>query len=411
MHLKKDWKIAQKLSALRKKKPDAQCIEIHDIVGLTIVVNFPSDRTDVAEYLKRADMLNAFKVIEDEVKEEHGYHAIHLKVQGATLKNGMYFGEIQIKTMLHDGWGAKTHDLTYKPEGKIEEALKNHMRILGDVLRQLDDQSELIKDAIKDRWNVDRKRRELARHNLFRVVLKSTGASYDGELIALAKDIDAQRNSLSIANVEDAKMKEIHSRVESIIKQAGYGRDTCRLLTFLASTRADNDLYPRTVQAIDNWIGAAASRDKDEQLAARIFRPIAQYALGEFREAVASAREALKFCEENSLSEGALRAKANLAYFLSELAFGLVERDDKLIAEAMKLSEEALAEATPEYKTQVMDTRGSVLIACGGTESDVREGLKLCQEAFAKAAKDEPVAEAFFRLHERRAFRRILEWD
>jgi hypothetical protein len=61
--------------------------------------------------------------------------------------------------MLHDVWGAKTHDLTYKPEAEFDSKLDKHMNILGDVLRLLDDQSEILKELIHDQWNFDKKER------------------------------------------------------------------------------------------------------------------------------------------------------------------------------------------------------------------------------------------------------------
>lgn len=190
--LKENWKIAKKFGQYKREDAAISINDIHDIVGITIVVNFPSDRSVVADYISRKNVLRCATVYHSENKEDNGYHAVHLRVRGATIERSFLRAEIQIKTMLHDGWGAKTHDLTYKPEGAIEDALLKHMAILGDVLRRLDDQSELIKDAIRKKWRDDTRYREVAQDALIRSMLSLTDSSNDREI---AKSLRLRKRS------------------------------------------------------------------------------------------------------------------------------------------------------------------------------------------------------------------------
>jgi ppGpp synthetase/RelA/SpoT-type nucleotidyltranferase len=405
--LKEKWKIAKKLCQWRKDDPSTHISSIHDMVGMTIVVNFPSDRELVAAYLSRPGVLEKFSVVDKSDKKDSGYHAIHLRVQGKNFANDFIVAEIQIKTMLHDGWGAKTHDLTYKPDGSIEENFSKHMEILGDVLRQLDDQSELIKDAIKAHWEVDKKRRAAARDSLFRRLIASR--SHEPELAAIAEEIDNHWEELAVAGVQDPRMEEIHGRISRLEKKIGCGRDLCQLITFLASLRSAADMNSTALNAVDRWLKSCPT--PIDRVSALTFKSLTYYALGDLEEAVASARKALELAKAHGDETQRITATANLAYFISEFAFGMGHRDPSLVLEAKTLSQEAL-EAAADPDPEIIDTRGAVLIALGDYEPEVREGLSLCQNAFARApASEKPVAEAFFKLHERRAFRRLLSWD
>jgi hypothetical protein len=83
--------------------------------------------------------------------------------------------------------------------------------------------------------------------------------------------------------------------------------------------------------------------------------------------------------------------------------------------EARDLAREALEAAGDDQKHKYLDTLGAIEIACGRTEEeDIRSGLRRCQaalEAVDTQSPERPVAEAFFSLHERRAFRRLLGWS
>jgi tetratricopeptide (TPR) repeat protein len=337
---------------------------------------------------------------------------VHLTLRGrSTAEFPVEKAEVQIKTMLHDGWGAKTHDLTYKPEGEIEQSLHRHMEILGDVLQNLDDQSELIKDAIKERWNADRKQRELARDSLFLSLINRTGVPHAAELEVLAKEIYNRKSELGTMEFNDPVMISLVDKIDDLKARLGSGRDICRLYTLFASLRAAPDMLGTALNAIDVWQGSTTSEPL-QQVGAANFRALTYYAVGMLDKAVQASRAALEIAGKAALPAAVIQTKSNLAYFLSELTFALPNRDSAMAGEARALSLEALQSVDPPPPLSAQDTRGAVLIALGENETEIREGLELCREARDRSIGNaKPVTEAYFHLHERRAFRRILSFE
>ncbi|MHC4342640.1 MAG: RelA/SpoT domain-containing protein, partial [Planctomycetota bacterium] len=110
------WKIQYKINKARRKNNSLKIEEIGDIIGMTIVVPYPSDQTFVREIidsniddgkiLSFTKTKRGGKEVHGEPKGERGYHAHHYElglphpdVQDARC-------EVQVKTLLHDAWAA-----------------------------------------------------------------------------------------------------------------------------------------------------------------------------------------------------------------------------------------------------------------------------------------------------------------
>jgi len=139
-------------------------------VGLTLVVSYPDQIDDVIHVLEE-ELKHASIIIEE--RENHqrknGYFATHLVcrgVQGVEILKC----EIQLKTLLHDAWSAKMHDLTYKPVGMLDPRLAALMASIADTIDSVENQSQLIRGMIKASWNVEEKARRAARQTFLRVV-------------------------------------------------------------------------------------------------------------------------------------------------------------------------------------------------------------------------------------------------
>jgi multiple sugar transport system substrate-binding protein len=63
-----------------------------------------------------------------------------------------------------------------------------------------------------------------------------------------------------------------------------------------------------------------------------------------------------------------------------------------------------------QFLAVIEDTEGLVAIAFGKTAAEVREGLRKCSESL-KASPEREVAESFYEIHERRAWRRLLQLE
>lgn len=408
-------KIAEKLADWRKKQPGAPASAIHDIIGLTIVVTYPSDLDLLTGYLVKPGSLPGFKTGTPTRKESGGYHAVHLVVTSVKPASQHIRHELQIKTMLHDGWSAKTHDLTYKPGGEpggeVDDTLGQHMSVLGDVLRLLDDQSELIKALITEKWNMDKTRKGVARRQLLIQLMKGQAdLPYHDAITQWGNKIEGNVEYFKNAKDSDNEYQEFFNAVCRIKEEHGYNLSLCRLITLLASVRESGDLNGYTLTEIDNW--QAGASDEIERCDAYTLRALANFAFGKFADAVTSGEQALAYGSEHGLAS-VPRVKGVLSYLIAEAHYHHKQKfGSDYVAKARTLIAEAITASGDE--PPYVDTKGAIEIVCGETETKVREGLAFCTRALEAVSIEDsrrPVAEAFYRLHERRAFRRLLAWE
>ncbi|WIY23787.1 nucleotidyltransferase family protein [Parasedimentitalea psychrophila] len=172
-------KIAGKFNSYHNEKSNSHgsLWEIPDIIGFTVVVSYPSDIVAICRILDkligqgsmRADKVRGAHVDDREkaqididpeygrVLSDRGYFACHYNVRQHSYNEATSpICEIQIKTAMHDAWGAKTHDLIYKSPAPFDPNLLKNFEALGDVLAQIDWQSDLLRDTLS---NVSRVRK------------------------------------------------------------------------------------------------------------------------------------------------------------------------------------------------------------------------------------------------------------
>lgn len=139
-----------------------------DIVGFTIVVAYPSQISAVCSVIDGLVSQGLFlsenppapqdsttddeiiRTIHGRAFKKKGYVACHYNLREKGVDSKVTpICEIQIKTILFDAWGAKTHDLTYKPSAPVDETLVRGFEILGDTLALVDLQSDSMRMAIE----------------------------------------------------------------------------------------------------------------------------------------------------------------------------------------------------------------------------------------------------------------------
>lgn len=410
--LKNEFKIAKKLTVWRKTNPSCAINSIHDIIGTTVVVFFSSQVNDVASGL-RDNMLEELKMDNEDPKNDDGYHAIHFI---ASSIKPMYSGlrcEIQVKTLLHDGWAAKTHDLTYKPRGVTDSNLVKHMQILGDSIEILEKQSDIIKEIIEKAWAREKRRRESAQRELLLSVTKDKNVQDDQELYAVVSEMGRDIDTLRACDQGNETLGKYFLAWKDFVEKRGNNRSTSRVITLLAGLRQTGDLNLVALEAIDSWVRVAP--DGLEKRHAIQLRSLANYAFGLYSDAIVDGERALKYALSQGIPTDGV--SMNLAYFIAEAAYhqGSEEERKNAKARCLTLIEDVMTRNTSDgFKSKFMDTHGAVLISCGESEEEVRRGLKFCRDAFelvAPSSDERPAAEAFFKLHEQRAFQRLEEWD
>lgn len=214
--LKEPRKIRLKFNAYHTKKANhhGSLWETPDIVGFTVVVAYPSEISlvckviddliesgtyDASESVSAPDVTgseSARKMIETKHGRaliSNGYFACHYNIRERGVnKDRSPICEIQIKTILHDAWGAKTHDLTYKAAGQIDRSLIDSFELLGDSLAKLDQQSDLVRKSINKQLST-RLRKKMA-------IITFERISHLGAAIDASKLLSAEKPALLAAS-------------------------------------------------------------------------------------------------------------------------------------------------------------------------------------------------------------------
>lgn len=137
-------------------------VVIDDLVGLRVTCNNKSDVQRVVDIVRA---LNSFQVGAEPVLEQQndsfrnyldhpkpsGYRAIHVNLctsVPAGLKRKVITCELQIRTLLQDGWGELTHEDTYKPGSKPPALVETLSRRMADLLAAVDDIAQDLRQEL-----------------------------------------------------------------------------------------------------------------------------------------------------------------------------------------------------------------------------------------------------------------------
>jgi len=467
-----DW-IQGNLKELDKDaRPHPKVTDIHDIIGLTVVTYYEADVEIIVDELMKPKALSSGRIKrnrgrsgtpkskEDFWRDERGYSAYHLVFESLPPLGGLYC-EVQIKSLLMDGWGQKNHDLTYKPLRPISSRLVKLSNLLGETVKTLEQQSNVLRELVEAEVLLERKHRDAACQSLFDALedpqLANEAPNVASKIKELVQEIRTKREVIRVCDQTDARLTDVFEKWDGLFRQARKRPSTyqplCRIQTLLASMRNTREYDAGALEAIDTWIAfenekvsqlEAANAPSETIVARRLncasalaFRAIALFSFHDFPRAVAETRNTLTFCrthlrEEKEKIETYNR---NLLYFLAEEFYqkAETERDQKnlLLSEIRGLLPGAMTRAKAAYKSltkqekcgqpatleqsaqvgSALDTIGAVLITTGDTVAEIRAGLEMCRAGLALSSRsvaDQQATQAFFGLHERRAFIRLL---
>ncbi|WP_407937785.1 GTP pyrophosphokinase [Micromonospora viridifaciens] len=132
---------------------------IDDIVGVRIVCNNLSDITflqGILESLPSSDVAAQFSLALEPGSQKmyvnnpkpSGYRAYHVNL--ITIVPGLgeitrVRGELQVRTLLQDGWGELTHEDTYKPGVPLPPLVETLAKRMADLLATVDDLAQDIR--------------------------------------------------------------------------------------------------------------------------------------------------------------------------------------------------------------------------------------------------------------------------
>jgi ppGpp synthetase/RelA/SpoT-type nucleotidyltranferase len=407
-------KIAQKLAFWRIDSPNTQVKDIHDVVGMTVVVYY-------ADYIPQLIEI-ALPMLADRrlyptdsgrqnpsYHRDFGYHATHLIIVSRHFSHQDLQVEVQFKTMLHDAWGAKTHDLTYKPKGLVNPKIKRLMESLGDSLQAIEVQSENLRDMIAEQSSMDADRRRLIITQMAegmhrRLTLGSAlGASQ------IFEKIKSNMEHLSRCRLDDLQMDAVRGEIDAnteVVPEIGPAKYL--LNVWLACIRLNDDLNhiaKLNINSVQNNIR------KTQKGLSYFWAAMLNYFMEDFERAIQLTREGLTAPDLDEPTREKLTN--NLCYFLVESCLenpvDLATRKQEAAALKEHLRPDLVSDA---LRPAARFTCGFYEIVFGETEDQILNGIGQCEVAYGP--KDGP-PDAFVSLLieecRRAAWRRILNLD
>jgi ppGpp synthetase/RelA/SpoT-type nucleotidyltranferase len=443
---------------LARDAREASLYDVPDIIGLTVVVSYPSDINVVAAALDDAieakDLsLPGWSASVPPARsgaivsrfgrpiESGGYFACHFNVQLPGL-GPRPICEIQIKTILHDAWGAKTHDLTYKPSGRTDRDMRRSFDLLGDMLANLDAQSDALRQGIERTSSIrEGKRAGVRIWSLDHPLRGAVEAEQDPQLKAGYRRLHDRISGIG-PHSPMAEVNEIFRRLLDLFESAP--RVTAFMLCLLAVRVGRRELYRHVQDALAAWEDRLS--DDLQKLRVRLLAALAAFSGGDVSEAIDLAEEAVAAAEaavaapqDSDRKHRAERLSAalfsSLAYYHADrigsyegekrgsraLAVRALERSRRLYS-ALQLPDTGLETADADIKAAfangdtgqaafaALDNEAFVLIQTAESEGEVRYALSRLQFVHNEM-KEGAASDALLNYHEYCARMRLAELE
>lgn len=399
------WKISQKLTNPRNWR------EVNDIIGLTIVCPFLSDIPIITAHTDAQIAAGRFIKL-NKIEHDSIYKAIHYALTLPRLRRLRC--EVQIKTIFHDAWAAKAHDLTYRTGGIHDLRYSQQMDTLTTILSALEQQSEIIRELIHDSWHFDKDRRQMAQKSIIMKLSDDlasiTDSAHREALKVLQSRITELTPTLAVLNAYEFSV--LREEIDTVAAKHGYDGDLCRIVATIAVSRDENDCRSWLLECIDNWKLSLADKTPEELAASFHFAALVFYSWGDLERAIEQGEEGVSL-RRQATNKDETRPKLGsalscLAYYYAQLAGTPVASRLRAEGKARAYIREAL-ELCPD-QPEFIDTYGFVEISYGTKLEEVETGLTHCDESWIalRGSRLADVSDMFHKIHRRIAYRRFL---
>ncbi len=436
--------------------------DMPDIVGITISVIYPSDINIVCSFLD--DLCEKYKVfpriydkeknmvdnnnrliqtLYGEAEEDKGYFACHYRVR---LRNGSEepIVEIQIKTVLHDAWELKTHDLTYKNSFPVDPVSKKHFELLGSVLLQIDKQSEYLRTSIR-RTNVirDSRRRFVQIETIMLAAAHVAGKASLPNAMAFVGKLRAAIGSNYAITIGLGDIDALREEAISFYNEGAHAC-SCLFLSAIAAISEDNQSELAALERIDMW---CSEKEPEKKIIAHQYAHLARFCFGEVGDAIDVAEsiysEVDALCDKATNRENQmlnLRKKnsvvSSLSYYFADLIGtdeGIKRHAEEKSKQFSKMSLECLAEMAlvphgtkswtevidlpfpkdaADYLFNSIDNAIFVSIQTAKTAAELHNTIRMLDKVKQKRpASLGPLPELLHDLHEHCARTRLLDCE
>lgn len=414
----KEFKEPAKIAAKARQR-NKKFLELTDIVGLTAVLQYPDQ---IENFIgKVAHLLAKQKIVVAEIERhvrKNGYFATHVIFSGRFGVVCLYC-ELQVKTILHDAWSAKMHDLTYKPMGMLDTRLAALMASIADTIDSLEDQSRLIRDMIKSGWNVEESTRRIARRNIFEELLKYWKVKQKW-FAALRSRIESAASILEKESHNHPAVVDLMKRVNDVCENPHSLRYGWMLAGRIASFRPSPEYTRFFMTHADAWLDLAPTLLKGHKIHEKEISavPLMFYVTGDLERAIDYSVEILDGPTFARLSrERRAKLNFNLATFMIEREYHAPTLHPGSHAQLKreveaKLSGPSLKKMRSGMESEFRDTEGLLKIAFADTKEQARSGIEDCVAArSARSPASDAVIGAYADLNMRLGWRRYFELE
>lgn len=442
------------------KAPSFSIEDIDDMIGFKAVCVYPSDVTLVQRHFRqlhaegRLSILKPFK----SKRKRSGYRAVH----GVVTLPGAHSHlrcEIQILTLLQEAWSCKTHDLTYKGEN-ILRSDERDTALLARFLHAVDDQSEVIKDKIRQRMTQsERERAALVRTHLVNIfngsaptstqadqdVDRATLCHFDGgipvdealerlrTLVRIDRESLLAEKSCRAAGIEVVQAADEFQRYYQVFDSQTdfsvvHGFSLVYSLGAFCGNRADN--RGAACHNAARVVEHARAHSESDVPAALVHQGWTEFCAGNLETSITIMREALRV----SLAAGDLahveNALNDICYFSACLldkdprkTQGVMGPDERKarakegfesIKRAMESVEARLTGDARESRLATFkDSQGFLRIVSASRLVDVQEGIRGCESTLQHLRAFSPqmriLARMYVKNHVQRGWQRLVE--
>lgn len=175
--LKSVSSLARKLA--RPEKTYTQLWDVTDLVGLRVATYFEDHVEQVARLIERhfqVDLANSA-----DLTKPAGYRSLHYVCRPAEAPHADFRFEIQLRTVLQHAWAEVEHDLGYKADDAVPEAIRRRFGRVASVLEIADQEFVAIRRELSR--SRDEARATLARSGALPVDLVSLDALVHGPVV------------------------------------------------------------------------------------------------------------------------------------------------------------------------------------------------------------------------------------
>jgi ppGpp synthetase/RelA/SpoT-type nucleotidyltranferase len=408
----KSFKAPSKIAKAAARLGHSRLEEIDDIIGLTVVVHYPDQIRLVELSLVPLLANRRIGIHDNKEKKERGYYATHLVFQSDHTDHQDLRCELQIKTMLHDAWAAKTHDLTYKPQTSHDSRFDRMMSLFAESLQGIEILSETLRDMIQERWAAESRWRKILRRTMFESVPAWVDEDFSPEALAIRGRLIAAAERLERERDDDSVIQPLASDINILGRTQP--REAYLLEGYLAMLTDRSADRQRAERRALEWLTIApkefsAGRARERDLYSV---PLILHACGNPEKAIEASEMLLeaggdfspKLCHVVSF---------NLADFLVEQACFQLPSDPGEQAEMRERIESLLAAAAPlrqQEPTAFLDLEGMIDVAFASDAKTLEGAIRKIEQGNRQVPDREvETAQAYHDVHIRLAWRRLLE--